>query len=81
MKDFDGVVLLLLSYYLGGELGSCCGCRVFSTRVIVVAINRGLLLNMIANLSPSTLPSLSLDAEDPRESAPRISPGKTSSLR
>lgn len=34
-----------------------------------------------ANLSPSALPSPSLDAEEPRESAPRISPGKTSSLR
>lgn len=35
----------------------------------------------VANLSPSALPSPSLDAEEPRESPPRISPGKTSSLR
>jgi hypothetical protein len=39
------------------------------------------LLRASANLSPSALPSPSLDAEEPRDSPPRISPGKTSSLR
>lgn len=35
----------------------------------------------MSNLSTSALPSLSLEAEEPRDSAPRNSPGNTSSLR
>lgn len=34
-----------------------------------------------SNLSTSMLPSPSLEADEPRDKAPRISPGRTSSLR
>lgn len=35
----------------------------------------------MSNLSTSMLPSPSLEADEPRDKPPRISPGRTSSLR